>query len=70
MAKTFKKKRAGFGVEMRTFQGQEGVYLVLRVGGSYHVFAEIEAKDAARDCDPTVKESNVRNMWNQIWRKP
>ena len=42
-------KRKGTGLEMRTRIGQSGcTYLIFRTGpGSYHVFAEVEAKEAA-----------------------
>ncbi len=69
MAHTFKGKRSSFGVEMRTFHGKKGTYLVMRIKRSYHVFAEIEAKEAARDCDQTLKKGNVRSMWDKIWNE-
>jgi hypothetical protein len=61
-------KRKGVGLEMKSFTGASGTaYLVLRTGpGSYHVFAEVEAKEAARDCGST-KGANTRSEWNEIW---
>ena len=35
--------------------------------GTYHVFAEVEAKDAARQCGAT-KKGTTHQMWNQIWQ--
>jgi hypothetical protein len=55
-------------MEMRTFDGASGVtYLVLRTNsGSFHVFAEIEAKQAARDCG-SAGGHNTRTEWQEIW---
>ncbi len=45
----FTAKRKGVGLEIRTFVGHSGTsYIVFRTGkGSFHVFAEVEAKKAA-----------------------
>lgn len=63
-----KKKREGFGLEMKTFAGKDGnAYLVLRTAtGSFHVFMEVEAKEAARQCGAT-QELNTRQMWASVW---
>ena len=42
--------------------------------GSYHVFIEVEAKQAARDCRAKPKRSNgkpktTRSMCKEIWDK-
>jgi hypothetical protein len=64
-----KPKRRGVDLEMRTFKGTEGRYLVFRTPqGSYHVFKEVEAKQAARECGAKV-EANTREMWKQVWEK-
>ena len=64
-----KPKRSGVGLEMRTFKGSEGRYLVFCTPqGSYHVFKEVEAKQAARDCGAKL-ESNTREMWREVWNK-
>jgi len=65
-----KPKKQGLGLEMHTFQGRDkNRYLVYRTtGGSYHVFVEIEAKDAARQCGAT-KEGTPRQMWGEIWKR-
>jgi hypothetical protein len=68
--KAFKAKRSDFAVEMKTFKGNESTYLVMKVNGAYHVFTEVQAKDAARDCDPTMTKGNVRRMWDRIWARP
>lgn len=52
----FKGKRSDFAVEMRTFKGKKGTYLVMKIKGAYHVFTEIESKDAARDCNPSQQK--------------
>jgi hypothetical protein len=65
------QKRQGMGMEMRTFAGRSGAtYLVFKTGpASYHVFAEVEAKEAARDCG--VEEgSNTRTEWGKLWYQP
>ena len=65
-----KPKKHGFGLELKTFQGKDGEsYLVLRTkDGAYHVFLEVEAKQAARDCGGS-KEGNTRQMWGELWVK-
>jgi len=62
------KKREGLGLEMKTFTGDEGQnYLVFRTAkGSYHVFQEVEAKEAAADCG-IPKNGNTRQMWSYLW---
>ncbi len=64
-----KKKREGFGLEMKTFEGEDGnSYLVFRTAtGSFHVFMEVEAKEAARQCGATTGK-NTRGMWSDVWR--
>jgi hypothetical protein len=37
--------------------------------GSFHVFAEIEAKQAARECG-AEELANTRQMWESLWGKP
>lgn len=66
-----KRKKRGFGIEMRTFEGKDGTaYLVFRsADGAYHVFAEVEAKEAARQCGCAIEES-TRQMWAEVWGKP
>jgi hypothetical protein len=62
-----KRKKRGFGLEMKTFPGRDGNYLVFRTsGGSFHVFMEVEAKEAARQCGAET-EANTRRMWASIW---
>jgi hypothetical protein len=62
-------KRRDAAVEMRTFKGKERTYLVMKIKSAYHVFTEVEAKNAARDCDPTFKRGNTRRIWNKLWAK-
>jgi hypothetical protein len=65
-----KRKRTGFGLEIRTFQGSdEKTYIVFRTRtGSYHAFVEVEAKEAARECG-AKREGTTRQMWDAIWNK-
>jgi hypothetical protein len=60
-------KRSGLGLDMKTFVGESGkTYLVFRsTSGSYHVYAEVEAKDAAEDCGG--KGANTRTKWKSVW---
>jgi len=63
-----KPKKKGYGLEIKAFIGEsEQSYLVMRTpGGSFHVFVEVEAKEAARDCG-SRKEANTRQMWEVLW---
>lgn len=63
-----KQKKQGFGLEMWTFQGQDGKsYLVFRTyDGAFHTFLEVEAKQAARECG-AAEVGNTRQMWSALW---
>jgi hypothetical protein len=63
-----KPKKKGFKLNMKTFTGKSGQsYLVIRApNGSFHVFMEVEAKDAARDCG-AKKEGTTRQIWEALW---
>lgn len=63
-----KKKMQRFGLEIRSFTGKDGTtYIVFRTsGGSFHTFAEVEAKQAARECGAT-HEGATRQMWEALW---
>ena len=65
-----KSKRRDKALETRTFEGKDGrSYIVFRTPeGSFHTFAEVEAKEAARECGGQVK-GNTRRMWQSIWDK-
>lgn len=65
-----KAKKRGFGLEMKTFVGKSRrSYLVFRTKqGAFHVFQEVEAKQAAGDCG-AKPAGNVRQRWNRLWRK-
>ena len=65
-----KEKREGTELAFRTFVGKDGTrYLVFRsLEGSFHVFAEVEAKQAARECGAT-ELANTRLMWESLWEK-
>ena len=62
-----KPKKHGLGLEMRTFDGtSQNHYLVFRTKqGAFHVFQEVEAKEAARDCGKE-SEGNTRLMWQSL----
>ena len=55
---------------MKTFRGRGGEsYLVFKTkDGGYHVFLEVEAKQAAGECE-ALKEGNTRQMWADIWNR-
>jgi hypothetical protein len=63
-----KGKKRGFSLETKTFEGKKGeMYLVFRtLDGSYHAFAEVEAKQAARECG-AMEGPNTRKMWQRLW---
>lgn len=66
---SMKPKRSGLGLDLKSFTGQDGKsYLVFRTSkGAFHVFGEVEAKEAARQCGATL-EKNTRGMWESIWK--
>jgi hypothetical protein len=62
-----KEKRRGLGLEIRSFQGNDGSYIVFKTPkGSYHAFKEVEAKQAARQCG-AAPAGNTRQMWASLW---
>jgi len=65
-----KEKRRGFGLDIRSFEGEDGsTYIVFKTTtGSYHVFKEVEAKQAAHDCGAEIK-GNTRQMWGELWKR-
>jgi len=65
-----KPKRKGLGLDLRSFTGKDGrSFLVFRTTkGSFHVFEEVEAKEAARQCGATL-EKNTRSMWKALWER-
>jgi hypothetical protein len=65
-----KDKREGSELLFKTFVGSDGTrYLVFRsLEGSFHVFAEVEAKQAARECG-AAELANTRQMWESLWEK-
>jgi hypothetical protein len=66
-----KRKKRGFGLEMKSFKGNDGsAYLVFRTSsGAFHVFVEVEAKEAARQCGGPSR-GNTRQMWEDLWINP
>jgi hypothetical protein len=63
-----KDKRGGTELAFKTFLGHDGTrYLVFPLlDGSFHVFAEVEAKQAARECG-AAEGANTRQMWESLW---
>ncbi len=63
-----KPKRSGLGLGLRSFTGKDGkTYLVFRTNrGAFHVFGEVEAKEAARQCGASV-EKHTSAMWKALW---
>ena len=60
------KKRAGYGLQMKTVEGRNGKYLFLKTpNGSYHAFLEVAAKEAIRDCGATG-EGNTRKLCKML----
>jgi hypothetical protein len=67
--KSLRPKRSGSAINVRTFTGQKDgrTYLVFRTDrGSFHVFTETEAKEAAVQCG-AKRKGNTRSMWASIW---
>jgi len=68
-----KQKKQGAGLEIKTFQDDnEQSYIVYRYStasgvNSYHVFAEVEAKQVAKLLGEE-DSSNTTNAWNKLWR--
>jgi hypothetical protein len=71
MAKTVKAKRSGFGLEMKTFPGSKGTYVVFKTAkGGYHAFVETEAKDAAMDCESELPRArHTQAHWDALWAR-
>jgi hypothetical protein len=65
--KRYRAKRAGLGLDFRTFKGESGkLYLVFQTTkGSFHVLTEVEAKQAAHDCGSKIDDT--RAAWNELW---
>ena len=64
-----KPKKSGLGLALRSFTGKDDkAYLVFRTNkGTFHVFGEVEAKEAVRQCGAPI-EKNTRSMWESIWK--
>ena len=69
--KDIKLKNRGTGLEMRTFDGEDGaLYLVFRTSsGAYHTFVEVDAKEAARRCGAKEEgtNANTQTIWSALW---
>ncbi len=65
---TIKPKKSGLGLDIKTFAGSSGTnYIVFRTKqGAFHVFSEVEAKEAANDCGAKSK-GNSRDKWKELW---
>ena len=65
-----KPKRQGAMIGFDTFQGKNGeTYLVFKrtPRGGYHVFTEVEAKEAARKCGSSGK-GTTDHQWGELWK--
>ncbi|HLW68454.1 MAG TPA: hypothetical protein VKS79_24260 [Gemmataceae bacterium] len=62
-------------MEVRTFNGKDGnTYIVYGkeqdCSYRYHVFVEVEAKEAARDCGAEDDgKINTISMWDKLWKE-
>lgn len=67
---TDKPKSLGPGLEIKTLRGGSSVsYLVFRTGdGAFHVFREVEPREAARDCGAKT-DTDGRDGWETFWQK-
>ncbi|HEX6502420.1 MAG TPA: hypothetical protein VF011_04180 [Terriglobales bacterium] len=69
------EKRVGTELPFKTFTTLEGKsLLVFRTsGGEFHVFKEVEAKEAAKQCgadpDNLGIRNNTRDLWEYLWEK-
>ena len=63
-------KKVGLGLEVKTIKGKSGrPYLVFRTqDGNFHIFREVNAKKAARDCGAGLA-ANDRGLWQSVWKK-
>jgi hypothetical protein len=64
-------KRSDVRVEIKTFSGKKCNYLVITAGdGKFHVFAEVQAKEAAIDCGCKLnpRSNNPTTMWRERWK--
>jgi hypothetical protein len=66
-----KTKKAGFGLEMRTFEGSKGTYIVFKLPkDAFHAFVETEATDAAIDCGSALSRAeHTQTHWKKLWHK-
>ena len=65
-----KEKPEGTNLAFKSFIAKNGTkYLVFKsLDGSFHVFTEVEAKQAARDCGADDL-GNTRQMWESLWEQ-
>jgi len=69
MRGTFKAKLTDCALEMKTIRGDKGTYLFLKAGKSYHVFVEVDAKEAAIDWG-AAEGQNTRQSCKEVWNHP
>jgi hypothetical protein len=67
MSRTVTVKRTPAAVEMRTFHGSKGHYFVIKTDGKFHVFLEVEAKQAAWDCGCELRKGHTNKLWTERW---
>jgi hypothetical protein len=69
--KTVTPKMRRNALEMRTFPGTKGNYLVFRTGdGAFHAFLEVQAKAAALDCGSKLSRlgKTTPQHWKSLWK--
>jgi len=68
MPGSFKAKLTDCALDMKTIKGDKGTYLFLKAGKSYHVFVEIDAKEAAIDCG-AAEGKNTQISCKEVWKR-
>jgi len=68
----FNVKPASSALEISTFPGKnkQVKYIVMKLNTEFHVFVEVEAKQAAKDCGcPFPVSKTTQQMWSQLWKE-
>jgi hypothetical protein len=67
----FDKLKKGGTFSYRQVKDKDGVtYMAIKLDdGSFHIFTEINARQAARDCGIDDEgKLNSRQMWEKLWK--
>jgi len=55
---------------MKTVEGGNGTYIFVKMGREYHVFVEVETKQAAEDCGAERRpRRTARQMCDEVWNR-